>query len=545
MSEARRNAPLLEIRDLSVTFAGRGGSKSVEAVRGVSLTLDRSETVALVGESGSGKSVTALSILQLLPYPLATHGADSSIRLAGEELVGAAPDALRRVRGNRIAMVFQEPMTSLNPLHTLEQQVNETLLIHRHMSAAAARERTLELLRLVGLPDAESRLEAYPHQLSGGQRQRVIIAMAIANEPDILIADEPTTALDVTIQAHILELLKDLCDRLGMALFLITHDLTIVRKMADNICIMTQGEIVEAGPTAEIFARPRHPYTQRLLAAEPKGRAPPADPAAVELMAAQELKVWFPIRRGVLRRVRGHVKAVDGVSLAVRNGTTLGVVGESGSGKTTLGLALLRLTEAQGQIRFAGQDLAALGQRPLRPLRREMQVVFQDPFSSLSPRLSVAQIVEEGLKVHRLAATAAERRRLIETALVEVGLDPEAADRYPHEFSGGQRQRIAIARALVLKPRFVVLDEPTSALDMSVQAQIVELLRELQARHNLAYLFISHDLRVVRALAHEILVMKDGRIVEAGPTDRVMTRPQHPYTRALMAAAFDLAAVPA
>ena len=545
MSEARRNAPLLEIRDLSVTFAGRGGSKSVEAVRGVSLTLDRSETVALVGESGSGKSVTALSILQLLPYPLATHGADSSIRLAGEELVGAAPDALRRVRGNRIAMVFQEPMTSLNPLHTLEQQVNETLLIHRHMSAAAARERTLELLRLVGLPDAESRLEAYPHQLSGGQRQRVMIAMAIANEPDILIADEPTTALDVTIQAHILQLLKDLCDRLGMALFLITHDLTIVRKMADNICIMTQGEIVEAGPTAEIFARPRHPYTQRLLAAEPKGRAPPADPAAVELMAAQELKVWFPIRRGVLRRVRGHVKAVDGVSLAVRNGTTLGVVGESGSGKTTLGLALLRLTEAQGQIRFAGQDLAALGQRPLRPLRREMQVVFQDPFSSLSPRLSVAQIVEEGLKVHRLAATAAERRRLIETALVEVGLDPEAADRYPHEFSGGQRQRIAIARALVLKPRFVVLDEPTSALDMSVQAQIVELLRELQARHNLAYLFISHDLRVVRALAHEILVMKDGRIVEAGPTDRVMTRPQHPYTRALMAAAFDLAAVPA
>ena len=545
MSEARRNAPLLEIRDLSVTFAGRGGSKSVEAVRGVSLTLDRSETVALVGESGSGKSVTALSILQLLPYPLATHGADSSIRLAGEELIGAAPEALRRVRGNRIAMVFQEPMTSLNPLHTLEQQVNETLLIHRHMSAAAARERTLELLRLVGLPDAESRLEAYPHQLSGGQRQRVMIAMAIANEPDILIADEPTTALDVTIQAHILELLKDLCDRLGMALFLITHDLTIVRKMADNICIMTQGEIVEAGPTAEIFARPRHPYTQRLLAAEPKGRAPPADPAAVELMAAQELKVWFPIRRGVLRRVRGHVKAVDGVSLAVRNGTTLGVVGESGSGKTTLGLALLRLTEAQGQIRFAGQDLAALGQRPLRPLRREMQVVFQDPFSSLSPRLSVAQIVEEGLKVHRLAATAAERRRLIETALVEVGLDPEAADRYPHEFSGGQRQRIAIARALVLKPRFVVLDEPTSALDMSVQAQIVELLRELQARHNLAYLFISHDLRVVRALAHEILVMKDGRIVEAGPTDRVMTRPQHPYTRALMAAAFDLAAVPA
>src|SRR6266481_5283542 len=397
----------------------------------------------------------------------------------------------------------------------------------------------LEILRQVGLRDAESRLGAYPHQLSGGQRQRVMIAMAIANEPDILIADEPTTALDVTIQAHILQLLKDLRDRFGMALFLITHDLTIVRKMAER------GEIVEAGPTAAIFDHPRHPYTRRLLAAEPKGRPPAADPAAPELMAAENIKVWFPIRSGVLRRVKGHVKAVDGVSLAVRRGTTLGVVGESGSGKTTLGLALLRLTEATGHIRFAEQDIAALGQRQMRPLRREMQVVFQDPFSSLSPRLSVAQIVEEGLKVHRLAADAAERRHLIETALEEVGLDPEAAERYPHEFSGGQRQRIAIARALVLKPRFLVLDEPTSALDMSVQAQIVELLRELQIRHGLAYLFISHDLRVVRALAHEILVMKDGKIVEAGPTDRVMSAPEHPYTRALMAAAFDLAAVPA
>jgi len=372
-----------------------------------------------------------------------------------------------------------------------------------------------------------------------------MIAMAIANEPDILIADEPTTALDVTIQAHILQLLKDLRNRFGMALFLITHDLTIVRKVADQVGIMTRGEIVEAGPTAEIFARPRHPYTRHLLAAEPKGRAPPADPAAPRLMAAEDVKVWFPIRSGVLRRVKGHVKAVDGVSLAVRRGTTLGVVGESGSGKTTLGLALLRLTAAEGHIRFAGHDIAALGQRQLRPLRREMQVVFQDPFSSLSPRLSVAQIVEEGLKVHRLAASAVERRRLIETALVEVGLDPEAAERYPHEFSGGQRQRIAIARALVLKPRFVVLDEPTSALDMSVQAQIVDLLRELQTRHGLAYLFISHDLRVVRALAHEILVMKDGKIVEAGPTERVMTSPEHPYTCALMAAAFDLAPVPA
>jgi microcin C transport system ATP-binding protein len=545
LSDASGAAPLLEIRNLSVTFAGRGGANPVEAVKNVSFTLDRGETLALVGESGSGKSVTALSILQLLPYPVAAHGSESSVRFDGEELVGAPPERLRRVRGNRIAIVFQEPMTSLNPLHTLERQIAETLLIHKHMTVAAAREQTLELLRLVGLPDAENRLGAYPHQLSGGQRQRVMIAMAIANEPDILIADEPTTALDVTIQAHILQLLKDLRDRFGMALLLITHDLTIVRKMADQVCIMTAGEIVEAGQTARIFAQPRQAYTRRLLAAEPKGRAAPADPAAPELIEGQDVKVWFPIRRGVLRRVGRYVKAVDGVSLAVRRGTTLGVVGESGSGKTTLGLALLRLTEAQGHIRFAERDIAALGQRQLRPLRREMQVVFQDPFSSLSPRLSVAQIVEEGLKVHRLAAGAAERRRLIETALVEVGLDPEAAERYPHEFSGGQRQRIAIARALVLKPRFVVLDEPTSALDMSVQAQIVELLRNLQTRHGLAYLFISHDLRVVRALAHEILVMKDGKIVEAGATERVMTAPEHPYTRTLMAAAFDLEALPA
>jgi len=542
VTPAGATMPLLEIRNLSVTFAGRGGAPAVEAVKGVSFSLDRGETLALVGESGSGKSVTALAILQLLPYPLAAHGADSSICFAGEQLVSAAPEQLRQVRGNRIAMVFQEPMTSLNPLHTIERQVGETLLLHEHMAPAAARERTLELLRLVNLPDAERRLGAYPHQLSGGQRQRVMIAMAIANQPDLLIADEPTTALDVTVQAHILQLLKDLRDRFGMALLLITHDLTIVRKMADEICIMTGGEIVETGPTSAIFGRPRHPYTRRLLAAEPRRRAPPADPTAPDLMTAEKLKVWFPIRSGVLRRVRGYVKAVDGVSLAVRTGTTLGIVGESGSGKTTLGLALLRLAEAEGDIRFAGRDIAALGQRQLRPLRREMQVVFQDPFSSLSPRLSVAQIVEEGLKVHRLAASAAERRRLIETALAEVGLDAKAAERYPHEFSGGQRQRIAIARALVLKPRFVVLDEPTSALDMSVQAQIVELLCELQYRHGLAYLFISHDLRVVRALAHEILVMKDGRIVEAGSTERVMTAPEHPYTRSLMAAAFDLAA---
>jgi microcin C transport system ATP-binding protein len=536
---------LLEVRDLGVTFRATRGAPAVEAVRRVSFTLDRGETLALVGESGSGKTVTALSVLQLLPYPAAAHPPGSSVTFQGEELIGAPPGRLREVRGNRIAIVFQEPMTSLNPLHTLEKQVAETLLIHKHLSAAAARARTLDLLRLVGLGDAEDRLGAYPHQLSGGQRQRVMIAMAIANEPDILIADEPTTALDVTIQAQILDLMRDLKDRLGMALLLITHDLAIVRHMAERTCVMTRGEIVERGPTAEIFARPQHPYTRRLLAAEPKGKVAPADPRAPVVLEGDKVKVWFAIRRGLFRRVQGYVKAVDGVSLRVRAGTTLGVVGESGSGKTTLGLALLRLTEAEGGIRFAGHDIAKERQRRLRPLRREMQVVFQDPYSSLSPRLSIAQIVGEGLKVHQLAQSEAERRRLIETALAEVGLDPAAADRYPHEFSGGQRQRVAIARALVLKPRFIVLDEPTSALDMSVQAQIVELLRELQARHGLAYLFISHDLRVVRALAHEILVMKDGQIVERGTTEAVMTAPRHPYTRALMAAAFDLAAVPA
>ncbi|MGA8756194.1 MAG: ABC transporter ATP-binding protein [Stellaceae bacterium] len=541
MSERSFSGPLLEIRNLSVTFAGRGGAAPVEALKGVSFSLDRGETLALVGESGSGKSVTALSIVQLLPYPVAAHGPRSSIRFAGAELVGAAPETLRQVRGDRIAMIFQEPMTSLNPLHTIERQIGEILLVHRRMSPRAARERVLELLQLVQLPEAESRLGAYPHQLSGGQRQRVMIAMAIANQPDILIADEPTTALDVTIQANILTLLRDLRDRLGMALLLITHDLTIVRRMAERVCVMTRGEIVEAGPTGAVFDRPQHIYTRRLLAAEPKGRAPPADREAPVLVEAADTRVWFPIRAGVLRRVRGYVKAVDGVSLTLRAGATLGVVGESGSGKTTLGLALLRLTASQGRICFAGQNITALSSRRLRPLRREMQIVFQDPFSSLSPRLSVGQIVEEGLRVHQLAASAPERRRLIETALDEVGLDPQAADRYPHEFSGGQRQRIAIARALVLQPRLVVLDEPTSALDMSVQAQIVDLLRELQQRRGLAYLFISHDLRVVRALAHDILVMKDGRIVETGPTERIMTRPEHAYTRSLMAAAFDLA----
>jgi microcin C transport system ATP-binding protein len=531
-------SPLLAIRDLRVAFAS--GGDTVDAVKGVSFDLDRGETVALVGESGSGKSVTALSILQLLPYPTARHGAGSSIRFAGDELIGAGPALLESVRGGRIAMVFQEPMTSLNPLHTIEKQIGETLFLHKHLGAAAARARTLELLRVVGLADAESRLGAYPHQLSGGQRQRVMIAMALANEPDILIADEPTTALDVTIQAQILALLKDLQARFGMALLLITHDLGIVRKMADRVCVMTKGEIVETGAVGRIFAAPRHAYTRHLLAAEPKGRPNVVDPPPPVVLTGSAIKVWFPIRAGVLRRTVGHIKAIDDVSVTVRAGQTLGIVGESGSGKTTLGLALLRLLDCEGSIVYEGTALETLSGARLRKLRRQLQIVFQDPFSSLSPRLSVAQIVEEGLSVHGIGATPAERRALIDDVLREVGLDPAASDRYPHEFSGGQRQRIAIARALVLKPRFIVLDEPTSALDMSVQAQIVDLLRDLQARHRLAYLFISHDLRVVRALASEILVLKDGKVVETGPAKRIFEAPQNPYTIALMAAAFNL-----
>jgi microcin C transport system ATP-binding protein len=528
---------LLAVRDLSVSFAVESGE--LQAVRHVSFEIERGASLALVGESGSGKTVTALSIMQLLPYPRARHPS-GSILFQGEELIGASDATMQRVRGDRIAMIFQEPMTSLNPLHTIEKQVNEVLRVHKGLSRAAARARTLELLRLVGLPEAERRLDAYPHQLSGGQRQRVMIAMALANEPDLLIADEPTTALDVTIQAQILTLLGELRAKFGMALLLITHDLGIVRKMVDRVCVMSAGEIVEAGATREIFESPRHPYTRHLLAAEPKrvARAPRADAPVV--MDAHDVRVWFPIRRGLLRRTVGHIKAVDGVSVAVREGQTVGVVGESGSGKTTLGLALLRLQSCEGWIRFAGLELQTVGARALRPLRRTMQIVFQDPFGALSPRMSVGQIVGEGLGVHSIGATAAERRELIDGALQEVGLDPALRDRYPHEFSGGQRQRIAIARAMVLKPRFVVLDEPTSALDMSVQAQVVDLLRELQARHGLAYLFISHDLKVIRAVSDEILVMRDGRVVEQGPTERIFEHPEQAYTRALMAAAFDL-----
>jgi microcin C transport system ATP-binding protein len=481
--------------------------------------------------------------LQLLPYPLARHTPESSIRFRGEELIGASERKLRQVRGDEISMIFQEPMTSLNPLHTVEKQVNETLILHKGLGREAARRRTLELLNLVGIHEPARRLSAYPHELSGGQRQRVMIAMALANEPDLLIADEPTTALDVTIQAQILKLLKELQREFGMALLLITHDLSIVRKMSDQVSVMTQGEIVEQGPVDQIFENPQHPYTQRLLAAEPSGQPVFAGPDAPVVMEGHDVKVYFPIKAGVLKRTVDHVRAVDGISVKIRQGHTLGVVGESGSGKTTLGLALLRLLSSQGDIRFGGAPIQGLQSRALRPLRREMQVVFQDPFGSLSPRLSIGQIIEEGLKVHGLGGSAAGREALIVEALEEVGLDPDNRHRYPHEFSGGQRQRVAIARAMVLKPRFVVLDEPTSALDMSVQAQIVDLLRELQERHQLAYLFISHDLKVVRALADEVLVMKDGRVVEQGPAAEIFDAPKDPYTQALMKAAFELEAV--
>jgi microcin C transport system ATP-binding protein len=526
-------APLLVVDDLAVSFG------PAPAVNGVSFTLSKGETLALVGESGSGKSVTALSILQLLPYPHARHP-KGSIRLDGVELVGAPEHTLRRVRGGRVAMVFQEPMTSLNPLHSIAAQVGEVLELHLGLRGTRLRDRVVELLSLVGIPNAERRLSALPHELSGGQRQRVMIAMALAGEPDILIADEPTTALDVTIQAQILALLKDLQARLGMALLFITHDLGIVRRMADRVAVMKGGEIVETGPTARVFAAPAHPYTHRLLEAEPKGkphRPPEGEPM---VMRAAGLKVWFPLKAGVWRRTVGHVKAVDGVDLELRRGHTLGVVGESGSGKTTLGLALLRLLDSEGEIEFGGASLRARSAGELRPLRRRMQMVFQDPYGSLSPRMSVGQIVGEGLEVHEPAMPRSERDRLIAGALAEVGLEPGWAERYPHEFSGGQRQRIAIARALVLKPDFIVLDEPTSALVVSVQAQIVDLLRDLQARHRLAYLFISHDLRVVRALADDLMVMKDGRVVESGKAGDLFHAPATDYTRALMAAAFHM-----
>jgi microcin C transport system ATP-binding protein len=533
-------APLLSVQNLGVEFR-QGGSVTV-AVDGASFDIDKGETVALVGESGSGKSVTALSVMKLLPPGGAVTG--GQILFKGRDILTADGRELRAVRGNDIGIVFQEPMTSLNPLHTIERQVGEVLKLHQGMSDSAARKRVIELLTEVGIREAESRLSAYPHQLSGGQRQRVMIAMALANEPDLFIADEPTTALDVTVQAQILELLRDLQRRTGMAMLFITHDLGIVRKMAKRVCVMTKGKIVEQGATETIFKAPQHPYTQHLLAAEPKGTPPKSDPGAPVVMAADDLKVWFPVKRGFLRRVVGHIKAVDGVDVAVRRGQTLGVVGESGSGKTTLGLALMRLISSKGRIVFLGNAIDGRGFREMRPLRSDMQIVFQDPYGSLSPRMSVAEIVGEGLQVHAPTLTAGERDAKVAKALEEVGLDPATRHRYPHEFSGGQRQRIAVARAMVLEPKFVMLDEPTSALDMSVQAQVVDLLRELQRRHDLAYLFISHDLKVVKALANDIIVMRNGKVVEHGPAEKVFARPETDYTRALMAAAFDIATAP-
>ncbi len=534
-------SPLLSVRDLSVAFTQ--GGKTQTAVDRISFDIAKGETVALVGESGSGKSVSALSVLKLLPYPAASHPS-GQILFDGADLLALGEKDLRRVRGNKITMIFQEPMTSLNPLHTISQQIVEILKLHRGMADKPARVRTLELLNEVGIRDPQKRLDAYPHQLSGGQRQRVMIAMALANEPQLLIADEPTTALDVTVQAQILELLDGLKKKNGMSMLFITHDLGIVRKVADRVCVMTKGKIVETGPTKDIFANPQHEYTRHLLAAEPKGKPPLADDTAKTVMSGRDIKVWFPIKEGFFRKTVDHVKAVDGIDVTVRAGQTLGVVGESGSGKTTLGLALARMISSSGKINFNGRDINQLSFNDMRPLRRELQIVFQDPFGSLSPRMSVSDIIEEGLKIHEPKLSDAERDKRVVDVLNEVGLDPETRFRYPHEFSGGQRQRIAIARAMVLKPRFVMLDEPTSALDMSVQAQVVDLLRELQAKHDLAYLFISHDLKVIRALANDVIVMRNGQIVESGPSRQIFEQPQSDYTRALMSAAFKIETAP-
>jgi microcin C transport system ATP-binding protein len=461
----------------------------------------------------------------------------------GEDLLAYREARLREIRGAQITMVFQEPMTSLNPLHTIARQIGEILELHGARGAQKIKDRIIELLQEVGIPDPAARLGAFPHQLSGGQRQRVMIAMALANRPDLFIADEPTTALDVTVQAQILELLKELQARHNMAMLFITHDLGIVRKIADDVAVMQKGKIVETNTMAEIFADPRHPYTRALIAAEPKGTPPAIDMASKTILEASDIRVWFPIKRGFFRRTVGFVKAVDSVSISVREGETVGVVGESGSGKTTLGLAILRLIRCEGAIVFLGRSIERLNFTQMRPLRRDMQIVFQDPYGSLSPRLPVADIVAEGLGVQYKTMSTARKREIVAQALTDTGLDPEAMDRYPHEFSGGQRQRIAIARAIVLEPKLIVLDEPTSALDMSVQAQIVDLLRDLQKRRGLAYLFISHDLKVVRALASEIIVMRDGKVVESGPAVDLLANPRSAYTRALFAAAFEVKAV--
>ena len=535
------SAPLLSIRDLSIAF-GYGARESL-AVDRVSFDISKGETLALVGESGSGKSVTALSVMKLLPYPSAHHPS-GSVNFQGRDLLAMSEREIRAVRGNDITIIFQEPMTSLNPLHTIEKQIGEILSLHQNVTGQAARSRIIDLLGQVGIPDPAGRLGAYPHQLSGGQRQRVMIAMALANEPELLIADEPTTALDVTVQAQILKLLKDTQRRLGMSMLFITHDLGIVRKLADRVCVMHRGKIVETGAVERVFTSPEHSYTRALLAAEPKPDPAPPRPEAPVIVETNDLKVWFPVKRGVLRKVVGHIKAVDGVSIALRKGETLGVVGESGSGKTTLGLAILRLISSTGPVVFMGKGIQGLKFKEMRPFRHDMQIVFQDPYGSLSPRMSVSDIIEEGLKVHHPDLPAAERTKRVIDALTDVGLDPETCHRYPHEFSGGQRQRIALARALVLEPTFIVLDEPTSALDMLIQSQMVDLLRDLQKRHDLTYMFISHDLRVVAALASRLLVMRNGKAVEEGAAAELFKAPKSDYTCALFAAAFKLETAP-
>ncbi|MFY9786740.1 MAG: ABC transporter ATP-binding protein [Pseudolabrys sp.] len=533
--------PILSIRDLSIAF-GRG-DREVLAVDHVSFDIRKGETMALVGESGSGKSITALSVMKLLPYPSAHHPS-GSIKFQGRELLTLTEAQIRHVRGNDIAIIFQEPMTSLNPLHTIEKQIREILMLHQGITGEAALARIVELLGQVGIPDPVGRLKSYPHQLSGGQRQRVMIAMALANNPDLLIADEPTTALDVTVQAQILKLLKDTQTSLGMSMLFITHDLGIVRKLADRVCVMQRGKIVEQGEVERVFTAPEHPYTRALLAAEPKPDPAPPCPDAPVVIQTKDLKVWFPIKRGVLRKVVGHIKAVDGVSIQLRKGETLGVVGESGSGKTTLGLAILRLISSTGPIVFMGNEIDGLKFKQMRPFRHNMQIVFQDPYGSLSPRMSVSDIIEEGLWVHHPGLSRAEREKRVVDALNDVGLDPQTRFRYPHEFSGGQRQRIAVARALVLEPTFIVLDEPTSALDMLIQSQMVDLLRDLQKRHDLTYMFISHDLRVVAALASRLLVLRHGKMVEEGAALELFKAPKTEYTRALLAAAFKLETAP-
>ena len=528
--------PLVDVRNLSVAFGE--GANAAHVVNNVSFTIGNGETVALVGESGSGKTVSAMSILRLLPNS-ASHPT-GEILFEGKDILKANEAQLRAIRGRRISIIFQEPMTTLNPLHTIEKQVGEIIRLHQNVSEQLTRRRVIELLTKVGIRDAEKRLGSYPHQLSGGQRQRVMIAIALANEPDLLIADEPTTALDVTIQAQILELLKSLQKEMGMAMLLITHDLGIVRHMAERVYVMQNGAIVETGKAEEVFTAPKHPYTRRLIEAEPKGTPPSTNLSAPVVVETDDLKVWFPIKRGLMQRTVDYVKAVDGLSMKLRAGETLGVVGESGSGKTTLGLAILRLLSSKGPIAYVGQRIDGLTNRQMRPLRKEMQVVFQDPYGSLSPRLTIEQIIEEGLLIQNPELDDAQRQSRVAAALTEVGLEPGARDRYPHEFSGGQRQRIAIARAMVLEPKFVMLDEPTSALDMSVQAQIVDLLRDLQRKHDLAYLFISHDLKVVRALCNYVIVMKNGKVVEEGPARDIFESPKVDYTKALLAAAFDI-----